>query len=175
VTVVNAARNRGAGPSATCDRLRRAYEGRAVALGQLGRHAEEADDLAKALAESTREGTQADLGCRRAVALGLARQPILAAAAAEEMARKKELSDPNLCDLARACSLAAAAVRDDAALADRYVCRAMELLRRAKDAPGFDAKLVTDEVQKKAAFEPVRRRDDFPKLLADLAGGQTPH
>jgi tetratricopeptide (TPR) repeat protein len=175
VTVLIAARNRGAGSSATRDRLRRAHEGRAVALGQLGRHAEEADDLAKAMAESTREGTLADLGCRRAVALALAHQHVLASAEAAEMARRNGLSGTNLYDLARACSLAAAAVRDDAALEDRYAGRAMELLRRARDAPGFDAKVVADELRTKPDFDLLRRRGDFSKLLADLAGGQNPY
>jgi serine/threonine protein kinase/tetratricopeptide (TPR) repeat protein len=95
-----------------------------------------------------------------------------ATAEAEALARQGELRSGHLYDLACAYSQASAAAERDSKLAPeekarlnaRYANRAMEFLQRAvADGYRYPQMLKTDP-----DVEPLRTREDFQKLLADL-------
>jgi tetratricopeptide (TPR) repeat protein/tRNA A-37 threonylcarbamoyl transferase component Bud32 len=168
VTVLLAARTRGAVPAWTQDPLRRAHDGSAVALERLGRHAAAADELARAIAETTDAALRLRSRAHRTVCLAHAGQYGPAVQEAEELAREKELAGNSLCDLAHTFALAAAVAKDDNDLAERYAARAVELLVRARDKGGLDRTFSRQEVEQDPDFAALGRRDDFKKLIADL-------
>jgi hypothetical protein len=69
-----------------------------------------------------------------------------------------------LYDLACVCALASAAVKDDAKRREQYADRAVALLRQAVAAGWKDAA----HMKKDQDLAPLRDREDFQKLLAEL-------
>jgi hypothetical protein len=89
-----------------------------------------------------------------------------AVALAHEQAQAKSVSNRTLYNCAGICALAAAAVKEDPGLRERYAGQAVELLRRAiaagysgapRPGPG------TDE-----AFDSLRGREEFQQLVKQL-------
>ena len=59
----------------------------------------------------------------------------------------------------------------DRANVDRHAARSLSWLRKARDAGFFKDSKNLERLRKDEAFQPLRDRADFKKLLADLAGG----
>jgi serine/threonine-protein kinase len=141
--------------------LRNAYVGRATALGQLHSYPDALADWDHAL--------DYDDGSTRAVIL-LGRAGCLARAGLRATAAADAVPPPptdttDTYDAACVLARTSAAVRDDAAAADRHAARAVAVLRQAL-AKGYAdvASLVQDR-----DLDPLRKRDDFAAVLWDLA------
>jgi eukaryotic-like serine/threonine-protein kinase len=148
--------------------LRNSHWGRAEALDRLARHADALEDWDRALALNLGVADLAAICSGRAQSLARAGNHVEAAAEANTLAESAGLNGGALYDLACVFTLAAAAVKDDAKLRDQYAARAVELLRQAV-AKGFkDA----THMKKDIDLDPLREREDFKKLLADLEKNQ---
>jgi tetratricopeptide (TPR) repeat protein len=90
-----------------------------------------------------------------------------ATARANALAGNRGVSAGTLYDSCCIFSLASAATKDDTKLSDQYATRALELLREAV-AKGY--KKIAHMKQDKD-LDPLRSRDDFQKLLAQLEAG----
>jgi serine/threonine-protein kinase len=148
--------------------LRDAYWGRAKALGQLGRHKDALADWDRALPLAS--GKDRDY-------VRFQRAPTLAAlgdhalATAEVEAAVKGEASPSgqvFFEMARVYALSAAAAGADAQLAERYAARAADLLTRAEKADYFQGDGRRDLLKDKA-FDPLRAREEFKKLLDRVA------
>jgi serine/threonine-protein kinase len=146
--------------------LRNAHFGRAQALTRLARHAEAVQDLDRAL-ELDAGPARPFLRLQRAFSLAHAGDHTQAVSEADALAQAKDVNADMLYDLACVCSLASAAVKNDAKLADRYAARAVDLLRQAV-AKGFKD---VEHLKKDSDLDPLRGRDDFKKLVAELESG----
>jgi hypothetical protein len=108
----------------------------------------------------------------RALSLARAGDHIKAVSAANELSQGKDVNAAVLYDLACVCSLASAAVKPAAAdanaksqkLKEQYAMRALELLRQAI-AKGFKD---VAHMKKDTDLDPLRQRDDFKKLVAEM-------
>ena len=138
------------------DALRDAHAGHARALDRLGQHAE--------AVQYWEQAVKRDDGSQRAVLkLGLAISQAQASGhhdqALSEAETLAKVSDaPTLEGLARLCALASAVA------GERYAVRAEKLLRQAVDEGYRD----TLYLKEGADLAPLRQRDDFKKLLAEL-------
>jgi hypothetical protein len=152
-----------------------AYADRALALSQLGRTAEALADWDRGI-DVANVSARERLRASRALALARSGDHKRARAEADELAKDKSLSGAVLYDLARIASLASAAVGKDAKLppadqsklAEQHVVRAVQLLRRAKDAGHFQDAAEIATLKKDTDLDPLRSRADFKKLLAEL-------
>jgi hypothetical protein len=86
-------------------------------------------------------------------------------AAADDLARANGATIDTLYNCACACALAAGAVKDDAALGEKYASRAVGLLRQAVAAGYKDV----EHIQQETDFDPLRGREDFQQVLKQLA------
>jgi serine/threonine-protein kinase len=160
---------------------RNAYEGRAIELGQLGRHAEASADWERALA-LTEASQRPRLGVRPALALARSGDHEHAVAEADALAKGKDNTSTMLYDLLRVYSLSIAAVRkDDGRIPaerhkaeERYAERAIELLGAARAAGHFKEAKELEGLKKDADFDALRQRADFKKLCADWEKPATP-
>jgi serine/threonine protein kinase len=143
--------------------LRDSHAYHAQALDRLGRHAEAVRDWDRAIAldDGSRSGIYKS---RRALSSGDHAQAV---ALTHEQAQAKSVSNGTLYECARICALAAAAVKEDPSLRERYAGQAVELLRRAiaagysdvpRPGPGADE-----------AFDSLRGREEFQQLVKQLA------
>jgi tetratricopeptide (TPR) repeat protein len=142
--------------------LRGTHAGRARAVDRLGRHAEAARDWQRAIALD--DGKRRRFyKSRRALSLGNHAEAV---ALVREQAQAKDVSNRTLYDCAHTCALAAAVVKDDSLLRERYADDAVEFLRRAV-AAGYSGESHprpwTDE-----AFNSLRGREEFQKLLKQM-------
>jgi tetratricopeptide (TPR) repeat protein len=152
--------------------LRNAHWGRAMALGQLGRHAEAAKDWLRA--------AELDLGRMRPYfrlqhCLALAHQGEHRAAVkgVEKLLRSSsdEADTPSgpLCyDAACVYALSVAAVKDDAKLWEGYAVHALALLRQAQQADFFKDPKQIDNMRKDTDLDYLRQREDFKKFLGEF-------
>ncbi len=111
-------------------------------------------------------------------ALTLARLGVYASATAEanEVLQRGVNRRDILLNTARAFSLSSEAARQDAklsesaqnGLAEQFAHRAVELLTRAQVAGSFDKPGRVNDIRKDTDFYPLRSREDFIKLLAEL-------
>jgi hypothetical protein len=62
----------------------------------------------------------------------------------------------------------AAAAKDDAALAERYAARAVELLRRAAAAGYYRDPARAERLRQDDDLAPLRGRKDYQELLAEV-------
>jgi tetratricopeptide (TPR) repeat protein len=147
------------------------YLARQQALTRLGRHAEALPDWDRAIdLDAGQYG--AALRAGRALTLARAGQHARAVRQATALARDRATPGELLPTLAAACSVSSAAVRKDAGLApaertkraEQLAAQAVELLHEAvrKKALGLG------QLRKDPDFAPLRLRDDFQRLLADL-------
>jgi tetratricopeptide (TPR) repeat protein len=139
------------------DALRDAHAGRARALDRLGQHAE--------AVQSWEQAVKREVDSQRAVLLqlGLAISQAQASGNHDQALTKAETlakgrDAPTLEGLARLCALASVVA------GERYAVRAVKLLRQAVDEGYRD----TLYLKEGADLAPLRQRDDFKKLLAEL-------
>jgi eukaryotic-like serine/threonine-protein kinase len=143
--------------------LRDTHSSRAEALTALGRHKEAIKDLDRAI-ELDDGGRRATLQLDRASSLARAGEHAQAVAQAESIAAGKDVSASTFYAAACVHAQAAAAAKSDQLLCERYSKRAVELLRHAAGAGYKDG----THMKKDLDLEPLRSREDFKKLLADL-------
>ena len=138
-------------------------------LEPLGRHLEAVKDwdLAIACADA---GQSLELRSGRALSLARAGQASRAVAAADELTQSKGVPSGTLYDLACVCSVASAAVDGDANLKRQYGARAVELIRRAFSSGFKDV----DHMKKDPDLDPLRAREDFKTVLAELDSKKNP-
>jgi tetratricopeptide (TPR) repeat protein len=144
------------------DALRDAHAGRARALDRLGRHADAVQDWEHAV--KLDDGSQhAVLKLGRAISQAQASgSHEQALAEAETLAKGGDA--PTLEGLARLCA------RASEVAGERYAVLAVKLLRQAVSA-GYRDTLYLNEG---ADLAPLRQRDDFKKLLAELEKAKAP-
>ncbi len=85
----------------------------------------------------------------------------------EELAKSDKLTGDEIYDLACAFASCSLGKPIEAKVAENYLDRAMEMLRRAAKAGYRD----TGHAAKDTDLDPLRNRDDFKKLLAELGKG----
>jgi serine/threonine-protein kinase len=139
------------------------HSGRAEALGLLQRFAEAAADWQQALTWNDNPKSTAIFQFRLAAAQIRAGQADQAVASAEELARSPQTTANSLYDCACIHALAAAAAKE-ADAAERHATRAVGLLREAVAKGYKDAA----HMKKDTDLDPLRKREDFEKLLAEL-------
>jgi tetratricopeptide (TPR) repeat protein len=150
--------------------LRNSYYGRCVAYGKLRRYKESIEDLERAIALD--DSGDPHYRVVRAQTLAFLGEHKKATAAAEELAEAKGLPAVAVYNLARVYSLCVPlADKDDNIpsadrnhLSEKHAARAVVLLRRAFEA-GFGN---VSSMKKDRALDPLRQREDFKKLLAEL-------
>jgi tetratricopeptide (TPR) repeat protein len=147
--------------------LQNAHSGRARALTKLSRHAEAVRDLDRAIELDTGPD-RATLRTQRAVCLVRIGNHDQAVAEANTVAQGKDVRGDTLYNAAGVFALASAAVKDDPKLADRSAARAIGLLRQAQAKGYFKETAKIEHMKKDTDLDPLRQRDDFKKLLADL-------
>ena len=80
------------------------------------------------------------------------------------------MTGATLYDAACVLSIGSSVVKQDAKLQNQYAVRAVELLTLAKGQGFFkDAKNV-EHMNKDSNIDPLRQRQDYKKLLAELEG-----
>src|SRR5207248_2338373 len=94
----------------------------------------------------------------RAIALVNAGDHVRGVAEATAMAGLRGVPGGQLYNLACACSLAAAQVKADAALAERYAAQAVALLRQAAAARYFGDPATVAHMKKDTDIDPLRHR-----------------
>ncbi len=145
-------------------RLRDARVYRVRALGRLGQHTDAVKECEEALTIETglpRDPTRAV----HALALGRQGQWPRALAEADELSySEKKLSGTALYDLACTYALRAGSAAADPAPA----VYAVELLVRARAVGYFKDAIFVEQLKKDADLDPLRKRDDFQKLLAEV-------
>jgi tetratricopeptide (TPR) repeat protein len=129
------------------------HVGRAAARAALGRHADAVKDWDRAIALAA---DRPDYRVKREKALARAGDPA-AARAADELARSDGLTPEQLCGLAGVYAVATGETKGDAARAEAYAVRAVELVRRAV-AGGYPR----DRLANDADLAALRGRPDFP-------------
>ena len=143
------------------------YEGRAAALAEMERYAvavKEFDRAAALFGGQLRPPAR----LRRADALARAGDSGRTFAEVNALAALTGISGPTFYDLACACSLAAAAAKEDAGQAEVYAARAVALLERAYKENYFaDPRQVT-HMEQDTDIDPLRRRPDYQSLLQEL-------
>jgi serine/threonine-protein kinase len=90
-----------------------------------------------------------------------------AALVVNALAQSEGVSGSNLYDSTCILSLRSAAAKEDAKLSNQYAARAMELLREAVKKGYKDIAHIKQDKD----LDPLRSRDDFKKLLAQLEAG----
>jgi hypothetical protein len=146
--------------------LRNAHWGRAMALGALDRHADALPDWDKTV-ELSAPNERHVPRVSRALARVRAGKVDDAMAEVAELTKLKGWPAVQLYDFASIYSLASA---KDKAKQDEYAQRAVALLRQAVQAGYKDvAQLKRDD-----DLDPLRQRDDFKMLLAELDKGKEP-
>jgi hypothetical protein len=139
---------------------------------QLNRHTDALADWDRAVALDDNPGPYPRLW--RAQTLVHLGAHARAAGVAEELAAVTGVPASVVYDAACVCALCVPPVGKDAALslaergqlAEKYAARAVALLRRAATAGYKDA----GHMKKDSDLDPLRSRDDFKKLIADLEG-----
>ncbi len=145
-------------------RLRDARAVRARALSRLGRPEEALKECEEALAIDTGQPRDATR-VLHALTLGRQGQWARALAEADEVSySEKKLSGPTLYDLACTYALKAGAVTADVGPA----ARAVEMLVRARAAGHFKGATFVEQLKNDVDLDPLRKRPDFQKLLAEL-------
>jgi tetratricopeptide (TPR) repeat protein len=149
--------------------LRNAHWGRATVREKLKQLADAIKDWDRAieLDDGTKRGY---LECRRLVAQGQSEDLAKAIAQANALAEAKDVTAGTLYDLAGACALASAVIKDDAKVRDQYAASAVELLRRAV-AKGYKD---TEHLKKDDDLKVLREREDYQKLVKELEEKKQP-
>ena len=146
---------------------RNAFIGRAQALTQLKRYAEAVPDWARAI-ELDDCDSKIKWRVQRAVTLIHSGDHARAVAEANALAAEKNVTGTTLYDAACVLSIASSVVKQDAKLQEQYAVRAVELLTLAEGRGFFKDARNIEGMNKDIDLEPLRRRQDYKKLLAEL-------
>ena len=159
--------------------LHNAHFGRAIALRKMGRDGEAAEDWKRLLELSA---GQADINMRlyRPSPLAHLGEHVQAAAEMETLLTEGKVQPVNLYDFGYAYARCSAAAVNDARLppaereplAERYGRRSVELLRQAQAAGYFRDPARLARMNENKDFDPVRGREDFKGLVAELEAKQ---
>jgi serine/threonine protein kinase len=144
--------------------LGNAHSARAEVLMRLGRHAEALGDWEKVLRLDV-QGDRRHMRMQRALTLAYLKEHVRATVEADAVARIQGLPAYLLHDAASVHAVAAATVRDQADLSEKYAARAVALLRRAFEK---NYQAVADEVREGKHLDLLRSREDFRRLLKDF-------
>jgi tetratricopeptide (TPR) repeat protein len=139
---------------------------RAATLDKAGRPADAVAEWDRALGIDSQRVSRTEMLLLRAGSVAKTGDPA-AVRVAEEIAATATRS-VDLYNCACVLALAAAGVRDDAGIGDRYAARAVELLRLAVTAGWRDAA----HMQGDSDLDALRRRADFRQLVAELEGSR---
>jgi tetratricopeptide (TPR) repeat protein len=162
--------------------LRNTYFNRALLWSALNKHAEALKDLNRAIQLEGGAGRDATRSQRARVLAGQG----LYARAVEEVKRlqgdKSVPTDWTRFNAACVYSLASAAVHSDPKvppaegnkLAEHYAGRALDLLGQARAAGFFNVPGYLQYLKTEKDLDPIRPRDDFKKLLAELEAKAKP-
>jgi serine/threonine-protein kinase len=148
--------------------LRLASWGRADTLDQLGRPGDAARSWRRAL-EGAPAAQRVPFRTRLAFSLARAGDHAEAAAEAEALLKGKS-SQAVTFDAARVLALASAAAKADSALAEKYAARAVELLGELHAEGFFAAAKNAARLRTDPDLEPLGRREDYRKLMAQIEG-----
>jgi predicted Zn-dependent protease len=148
--------------------LRKAQWGRAEALEKLSRHAEAVRDWDRAI-EREEGPNLPQFRLMRALALARGGDPGTAVTELKDLAEAKNATPLTLYNLACGYALVSAVVKDEPARAAAYAARAVELLARANAAGYFKDAANVEHLKKNRDLNSLRSREDFRKLLAELA------
>jgi serine/threonine protein kinase len=128
-----------------------------------------APELAKPKPLAFARACQRDSLAGKALSLVRLGRPADAAAIARPLAADKQLSDEALYNTA--CALAGCSAAESSSQQESDAALAVSLLRRAQAAGYFAEASTRDDLKEKDAdLAPLRRRDDFKTLVADLDG-----
>ncbi len=141
-----------------------AHGARAEALVRLGRYAEALRDWDQALLPGNKS-EDSYRRMQRALTLAYLKEHTRATAEADALAAIPGLPAYLLHDAAAVYAVAAAAVRDQPQLAEKYAAQALALLRRAFEK---NYQAVADEVREDKKLDRLRSRDDFQKLMKEF-------
>jgi tetratricopeptide (TPR) repeat protein len=155
--------------------LASAHWDRALALNRLGRAAEALPDWERALALDDGD-RRADILANRAESLARAGDHARAMKEAEALVAAKDVNPALVYWMAWVCTYAKTAAEKDGKLpaderprlAERYASRGLALLRQAHAAGHFKDPDVLREFQTAPDLDPLRKRPDFQKLLAEV-------
>jgi serine/threonine protein kinase/tetratricopeptide (TPR) repeat protein len=147
--------------------LRNAHQGRAGALTSLHRYPEAIQDWDRAI-ELDDGAERPTIRVLRAATMAHAGDWAGAVAVADEQTRDGKASGDTLCAAACVYALSVPAVKGDARLRERHAARAMDLLRRARDAGYFRGRAWVEELRTQDDLAALRDRADFQQLLQDL-------
>jgi tetratricopeptide (TPR) repeat protein len=140
--------------------LRNSHRCRAMAYDQLQKHAAAVKDWDRAI-ELSPPAEQAELRARRATSRLNAGQVAEAVAEVAELTMSPNWNTTQQYDFACVYSVASGEIADKKA---EYADRAMELLQKAANAGFKDA----THIKADKDLDPLRDRDDFKKLLAEV-------
>jgi serine/threonine-protein kinase len=152
--------------------LRNAHYGRAQAFDKLARYADAVKDWDQALELDAGPG-RPNLRVLRALSLAHG-DPARAVAEVEEVARGEGVDGLLLYNLACVCAQAAAAIKDNTDLQERYATRAVELLVQARTKGYFANRENREHMKKDTDLDSLRSRTDFQKLTVELEKSGTP-
>jgi serine/threonine protein kinase len=144
--------------------LRNSYLERAMALDRLQRPAEAVQDWDMAIQLSPKS-EEAEMRTARASSRARSGQAAAAVAEVEDLAKIGKWEAGQWYDLASVLAVASGKIADKK---QQYADRAMELLRNAVQAGYQDGA----NMAKDADLDPLRTRNDFKKLLAELKAGK---
>ncbi len=155
--------------------LRNAHWARAEALSRLGKHAEALADWNKAL-EVSSDADRDRLRLGRAEAFAHTGDHTQAAAEAQSLVPTAGDFGPILYRLAVILAMASARAGEDTALpsaerhqqSEHHAAAAVEILQRARGAGWFRQPVERQRLGEEPAFAPLRPREDFQKLMADV-------
>jgi tetratricopeptide (TPR) repeat protein len=145
--------------------LRDIHYHRALALGELSRHREALADWDRTI-ELSPPAQRPLAKIWRASSRAQAGQAAEAVADVAALTKEPATPGPVLYDGACACSLAAAA--RDAGEREAYAGQALALLRRARVAGFFKDRRQIERLKKDTDLDPLRKREDFAKFVAEL-------
>lgn len=140
----------------------------------MDRHDAAISDLDRGL-ELARGSRRTDLRVLRAMALVKVGDHAQAAREANDLSEHEALSPTASYNLACVLALSSAAAGRDAQIpedgqaVEQYAARAIELLHQARTAGFFQTSANVELLNTDPDLKPLRSRDDFQKLQADLA------
>jgi tetratricopeptide (TPR) repeat protein len=156
--------------------LRDAHWGCAEALSRLGQHARAAAEWERAYALDP-DQTHWLLRVPHALSLARAGDHARAAAEAKELLPLRKGISYELYRLAAAWALCSKSAAADPALdepkrqqlAEEYASAALDALQQSREAGFFSDKRRVEQFQKDAAFEGLREKEEFRKVLSELS------
>ena len=146
---------------------RNAFVGRARALTQLKRYAEAVQDWDRVIELDDSEEKTA-WRVERAVTLIRSGDYARGVAEANALAAEKAVTGDMLYNAACVMSIGSSVVKQDAKLQEQYAVRAVELLTLAKGQGFFKDAHNVEQMNKDGDLDPLRQREDYKKLLAEL-------